>query len=189
MRTTVFSVLSDRVQLQQVVLNLVMNAMEAMSTVDERARELVITTRNVEPDQVQVLVEDSGIGVSADTMSRIFDPFYTTKSGGMGMGLSICRSILQAHGGRMWATPNDGPGTSFRFAFPSTTKKVHMQESQESDALIAIVDDDPSVRRGLQRADPHTNNPSEHIPPLRCSRFLLTRYEKKGTCIWRPLLQ
>jgi signal transduction histidine kinase len=106
------------VQLQQVVLNLVMNAMEAMSTVDEHPRELVITTRYVDPHQVQVTVEDSGIGLSAEIMSRIFEPFYSTKSGGMGMGLSISRSIVQNHGGRIWATPNAGSGTSFHFSLP-----------------------------------------------------------------------
>jgi signal transduction histidine kinase len=106
------------VQLQQVVLNLVMNGIEAMSSMAERARELVITTRNIDPDQVQVTVEDSGIGLDPDTMARIFEPFYTTKSGGMGMGLSISRSILLSHGGRLWATANDGPGASFHFTVP-----------------------------------------------------------------------
>jgi PAS domain S-box-containing protein len=111
-------VCGDRVQLQQVGLNLVMNGMEAMSGVDQRRRELVITTRRIEPDQVQVTVRDAGIGLDPNTMGRIFDPFYTTKAGGMGMGLSISRSILQAHGGRLWATVNDGPGTSFHFTLP-----------------------------------------------------------------------
>ena len=105
-------------QLQQVVLNLVMNAIEAMSSVGERARELVITTRNVDADQVQVSVEDSGIGIDPQKLDKIFDPFYTTKPSGMGMGLSISRSILQAHGGRLWATANDGPGTTFHFTLP-----------------------------------------------------------------------
>jgi signal transduction histidine kinase len=114
----VFPVSGDRVQLQQVLLNLAMNGIEAMSGVDERARELVITTRNIDPDQVQVTVEDSGIGLDPDTAGKIFDPFYTTKSGGMGMGLSISRSILQAHGGRLWATVRDGAGTIFYFALP-----------------------------------------------------------------------
>ena len=113
----------DRVQLQQVVLNLVMNGIEAMSSVGERARELVITTRNIDADQVQVTVEDSGIGLDPKTMDKIFEPFYTTKPGGMGMGLSISRSILQSHGGRLWATAKDGPGTSFHLPFRSTTKK------------------------------------------------------------------
>ena len=114
----VFPVLGDRVQLQQVVLNLVMNGLEAMSGVSERARELVITTRNVHVGQAQVTVEDSGTGLDPNTMARIFDPFYTTKPTGMGMGLSISRSILQNHGGRLWATPNNGPGTSFHFTLP-----------------------------------------------------------------------
>jgi len=111
-------VAADRVQLQQVILNLVMNAIEAMSSVGDRARELVITTRNVDLELVQVTVEDSGIGIDAQTIDKIFDSFYTTKPGGMGMGLSISRSILQAHGGRLWATANDGRGTSFHFTLP-----------------------------------------------------------------------
>ena len=112
------SVMGDRVQLQQVVLNLVMNAMEAMSSVTGRARELVIHTRNVDGGQVQVTVEDSGVGLDPNTSPKIFEPFYTTKSSGMGMGLSICRSIVQNHGGRLWVTANDGPGTRFHFSLP-----------------------------------------------------------------------
>jgi len=108
----------DRVQLQQVMLNLTMNAIEAMSSVDERARELVITTRNIEEDQVLVTVKDSGPGIDPNTLDKIFDPFYTTKPGGMGMGLSISRSILQAHGGRLWAAAKDGPGTIFHCSLP-----------------------------------------------------------------------
>jgi PAS domain S-box-containing protein len=108
-------VLGDRVQLQQVVLNLVMNAVEAMSTVGERPRELVIRTQNDEADLVRITVQDSGTGLDPQNMERIFDAFYTTKSGGMGMGLSICRSIVQKHGGRLLAVANDGPGTTFQF--------------------------------------------------------------------------
>ena len=104
--------------MQQVVLNLVMNAIEAMSGVGERARELVITTRNVDADHVQVTVEDSGPGLDPNGMEKIFEPFYTTKASGMGMGLSICRSIVQSHGGRLWATAKDGPGTMFHVALP-----------------------------------------------------------------------
>jgi len=114
----VFPVLGDRVQLQQVVLNLVINGIEAMSSTGEQARELAITTRNTESNQVQVTVQDSGIGLDPDTMPKVFDRFYTTKPHGMGMGLSISRSILQAHGGRLWAAANDGPGTSFHFTLP-----------------------------------------------------------------------
>jgi signal transduction histidine kinase len=111
-------VFGDPIQLQQVVVNLIMNAIEAMSGVGERHRELVVTTRQMEPDQVQVTVRDSGVGIDSERMDKIFDSFYTTKPGGMGMGLSICRSIVQAHGGRIWATANDGRGTSFHFALP-----------------------------------------------------------------------
>jgi PAS domain S-box-containing protein len=114
----VFPVLGDRVQLQQVLLNLVMNGMEAMSNVSENGRELAITTRNVDPNQVQVTVQDSGIGLDPDRIPKIFEPFYTTKPHGMGMGLAICRSILQAHGGQLWAAANHGPGTSFHFTLP-----------------------------------------------------------------------
>ena len=111
-------VYADRVQLQQVLLNLVMNAIQAMSNVSDRERQLVITTRNADQDHVQVTVEDSGTGLGPEKIAKIFEPFYTTKSGGMGMGLSICRSIVQNHGGRLWATSNDGPGASFHFTLP-----------------------------------------------------------------------
>ena len=109
-------VLGDRVQLQQVVLNLVM--MEAMSSVTDRPRELVIHTRNVDGGQVQMTLEDSGVGLDPNTIGQSFEPFYTTKSSGMGMGLSICRSIVQNHGGGFWATTNEGPGTRFHFTLP-----------------------------------------------------------------------
>jgi PAS domain S-box-containing protein len=121
-------VLGDRVQFQQVVLNLIINGIEAMSDVSDRARELVITTRNIDAQQVQVTVEDTGIGIDPNTTRKIFDPFYTTKSTGMGMGLSISRSILQHHGGRLWATANDGPGASFHFTVP----KYQEEESNAS---------------------------------------------------------
>ncbi|MGH8525114.1 MAG: sensor histidine kinase, partial [Gammaproteobacteria bacterium] len=121
----------DRVQAQQVVLNLVMNGVEAMSSVDERTRELVITTRNVDADQVQVSVEDSGVGLDPNAISKIFDPFYTTKPTGMGMGLSISRSIVQNHGGRLWATANDSKGTTFHFSLP----KYHEEGSHAGVAV------------------------------------------------------
>jgi len=115
----------DRVQLQQVVLNLVMNGIEAMSSSGERARELVITTRNIDDNQVQVTVQDTGIGLDPSSQDKIFDSFYTTKPGGMGMGLSISRSILQAHRGRLWATTTEGGGATFHFTIP----KCHDEES------------------------------------------------------------
>jgi signal transduction histidine kinase len=104
--------------LQQVVLNLVMNAIEAMSSVSKRRRELVITTQNISADSVQATVEDSGTGIAYDTVDKIFDSFYTTKPGGMGMGLSISQSILKAHGGRLWAVSKDASGTMFHFTVP-----------------------------------------------------------------------
>jgi PAS domain S-box-containing protein len=112
------SVAGNRVQLQQIVLNLVMNAIEAMNGIGDRSRELVITTRNVDPDHVQATLEDSGKGLDPKTIDKIFKSFYTTKPGGMGMGLSISRSIVQVHGGQLWATANDGPGASFHFTVP-----------------------------------------------------------------------
>jgi signal transduction histidine kinase len=96
----------------------------------------VIATRNVDKDQLQVTVEDSGTGLDPNTMSRIFEPFYTTKSSGMGMGLSICRSIVQNHGGRLWATANDGPGTSFHFTLP---RDQNGDRREDQNAPIAAV--------------------------------------------------
>jgi signal transduction histidine kinase len=112
------SVTGDRVQFQQVVLNLLINGIEAMTSVSDRARELVIATRNIDPDQVQVTVEDSGIGIDPNAIEKIFEPFYTTKSTGMGMGLSISRSILQRHGGGLRVTAKCGRGASFHFTVP-----------------------------------------------------------------------
>jgi C4-dicarboxylate-specific signal transduction histidine kinase len=112
------SVLGDRIQLQQLVLNLFMNGIEAMSAVADRPRELAVTTQNGETDQVLVTVRDSGVGLDPQGRERIFEAFYTTKPEGMGMGLSISQSIIQNHGGRLWAVANDGPGATFRFTVP-----------------------------------------------------------------------
>jgi PAS domain S-box-containing protein len=108
-------VLGDRVQLQQVLLNLIINGMEAMSSVANGVRELLVYSRLHESNQVLVAVQDSGIGVEPENLKKIFDPFYTTKSQGMGMGLAISRSIVENHGGKLWASPNDGPGATFKF--------------------------------------------------------------------------
>ena len=105
----------DRVQLQQVILNLIMNAIEAMSEVSEGSRELLIDTGLDAPDGVLVAVRDSGPGLKPESLDHLFDPFYTTKPAGMGMGLSICRSITEAHGGRLWATANAPRGAVFQF--------------------------------------------------------------------------
>jgi signal transduction histidine kinase len=108
-------VMGDRVQIQQVVVNLILNAIEAMSTVEDRERNLVISTHRGEGDEVRVVVLDSGIGFDRLSAERIFDAFHTTKPGGLGMGLSISRSIAESHGGRLWAVANDGPGATFQF--------------------------------------------------------------------------
>ena len=108
----------DRVQLQQVVLNLIINAVEAMSGVGEGSRELLIATGKHAPGGVLVAVGDTGPGLSPESFERLFDAFYTTKPSGMGMGLSICRSIVEAHGGRIWAYRTDGPGATIQFTLP-----------------------------------------------------------------------
>jgi signal transduction histidine kinase len=112
-------VLADRIQLQQVILNLVINGIEAMQPVKHRPRELVIRTRQDETHHVLVTVCDCGVGVAAENADRLFDAFFTTKPSGMGMGLSICRSIVDAHGGRLSASDNAGPGATFQFTLPS----------------------------------------------------------------------
>jgi C4-dicarboxylate-specific signal transduction histidine kinase len=109
-------VVGDRIQLQQVILNLIMNGVEAMASVADRPRELFIRSRQHESDKVLVAVQDSGIGIDQQNLEKIFDTFYTTKSQGMGMGLAISRSIVEDHGGRLWAAPNDGPGVTVKFA-------------------------------------------------------------------------
>jgi PAS domain S-box-containing protein len=105
----------DRVQLQQVVLNLMMNGIEAMGSVSDRQRELLIGSSRHGPDKVLVSVQDAGVGVTPESLEEIFNAFYTTKPHGMGMGLAISRSIIERHGGRLWAEPNNGPGATFQF--------------------------------------------------------------------------
>jgi C4-dicarboxylate-specific signal transduction histidine kinase len=109
----------DRVQLQQVVLNLIVNAVQAMGAVADGPRELFVTTARAEPDGVLVAVKDSGPGFDPATFEQLFTPFYTTKPGGLGMGLSICRSIIEAHGGRLWVTANLPRGAIFHFTVPT----------------------------------------------------------------------
>jgi len=107
----------DRVQLQQVILNLVRNASDAMSGIEDRPRRLLIRTEQVD-EGVCLRVQDSGIGFDPAIADRLFESFYTTRTDGMGIGLSVSRSIIEAHGGRLWATPNDGPGATFAFSIP-----------------------------------------------------------------------
>jgi len=117
------SVQGDRVHLQQVVLNLILNAVEAMSAVDG-VRELLISSEQSQSDGVLVAVRDSGPGIDPGRLERVFEAFYTTKSRGIGMGLSICRSIIEAHGGRLWAAANEPRGAIFQFILPGKEKEL-----------------------------------------------------------------
>jgi PAS domain S-box-containing protein len=123
-------VLGDRVQLQQVVINLLVNAIQAMAHLVDRPRELTIRTLQYDTDQVLLAVEDSGRGIDPEIESRLFSPFFTTRSDGMGMGLSICRSIIESHGGRVWAARNTGAGATFQFAVPSQRQELSPGEAR-----------------------------------------------------------
>jgi signal transduction histidine kinase len=115
-------VIGDRVQLQQVILNLLKNALDAMGTVNDRPRQLQIRTERGADDQVRLTVQDAGVGLDPKAMDRLFQAFYTTKNDGMGIGLSVSRSIIERHRGRLWAEPNDGPGATFSFSIPSRNR-------------------------------------------------------------------
>jgi len=112
-------VTGDRVQIQQVILNLMLNACDAMSSVDDRPRELVIATQADGENRVRLKVRDTGVGLQPDGADKLFEAFYTTKNNGMGIGLFVSRSIIESHHGRLWASPNDGPGATFSFSIPS----------------------------------------------------------------------
>ncbi|MFY9910763.1 MAG: PAS domain S-box protein [Candidatus Sulfotelmatobacter sp.] len=124
-------VVGDRIQLQQVILNLLRNAADAMSTVDDRPRELLVRTQRDQGNQVRLSIRDSGVGFAPQDAGKIFEAFYTTKADGMGIGLSVSRSIIEAHQGRLWATPNDGPGSTFSFAIPCA-----LEASADAGALV-----------------------------------------------------
>jgi signal transduction histidine kinase len=127
------SVSGDRIQLQQVILNLLRNASDAMMSVRDRQRQLVIGTEREPGDRVRLTVRDVGVGLDAQSMHKLFDAFYTTKTGGMGIGLSVSRSIIERHHGRLWAEPNDGPGATFAFAIPAASETV----ATASDAKVS----------------------------------------------------
>ena len=122
--------MADRVQVQQVIMNLVRNASDAMSNVDDRPRELLIRTEREESDRVQLSVKDAGVGFEPQAADRLFEAFYTTKNEGMGIGLSISRSIIEAHEGRLWATANDGPGATFSFSIPCKAAGLVAEETR-----------------------------------------------------------
>ena len=110
--------LGDRVQLQQVIINLLMNGLEAMAPVTGRSGELIVRSQPCAGDLVLVAVQDAGVGIAPEMADKLFNAFYTTKPDGMGMGLSICRSIVQARSGRIWAANHDGPGVTIQFTVP-----------------------------------------------------------------------
>ena len=162
-------VTGDRVQLQQVILNLLLNASDAMRDINDRPRLLVIRTERDTDDHVRLSVQDAGVGFEPQAVAKLFDAFYTTKSGGMGIGLSVSRSIIESHHGRLWAAPNDGPGATFSFSIPRrsedgfgdqspdaiwTSAVTDMQQAERkhvmtTHSLVSVVDDDESVRESL----------------------------------------
>jgi signal transduction histidine kinase len=115
----------DRVQLQQVLLNLILNAVDAMSPIRDRPREVTLASRREGEQDVLIEVRDTGPGIDPDSAERLFEPFYTTKAQGLGMGLSISRSIVEAHGGRLWAGSNQPHGAVFRFSLPVAGRRDH----------------------------------------------------------------
>ena len=164
--STLPQVTGDRVQLQQVLLNLIMNAIEAMSGVHDRPRELTIVSRPDGSNAVVVEVRDSGAGLEPGRAEQVFEAFYTTKAEGLGIGLSISRSIVEAHGGRLWATSNQPHGAVFRFSLPVARGGTIMSDTERPSsrsrppypsrravserAVVFVVDDDPSMRRSLE---------------------------------------
>jgi nitrogen-specific signal transduction histidine kinase len=111
-------VTGDRVQLQQVIMNLVRNASDAMRDVNDRPKHLLVKVEREAGGGARLIMKDAGVGLDPQTAGRLFDAFYTTKSDGMGIGLSVSRSIIESHGGKLWAEANDGPGTTFSFSLP-----------------------------------------------------------------------
>jgi signal transduction histidine kinase len=136
------TVWGDRLQLQQVILNLLRNGTEAMAYVHDRPRQLRIRVEIDDSDRVLTSVQDTGVGLDPNTLEHLFEAFYTTKMGGMGIGLTVSRSVVEAHGGRLWASPNDGPGATFSFSIPRGTDQApdtHGASSDRSDFVAKAV--------------------------------------------------
>jgi signal transduction histidine kinase len=133
-------VTGDRVQLQQVILNLVRNASDAMSAVDDRPRHLLIRTDRDEGDRVRLTVQDAGVGFDPQTADRLFESFYTTKNDGMGIGLSVSRSIIESHHGHLWATLNKGPGATFSFSIPRASEGATSTDSNRDIRTPGVTD-------------------------------------------------
>ena len=146
------NVTGDRVQLQQVVLNLLRNALDAMNTVDDRPRDLLIRTEREEGDWVRLSVRDAGVGFDLQTTDKLFDPFYSTKKDGMGVGLSVSRSIIEHHQGRLGAALNDGPGATFSFSVPCRARTTNLATINVS--RLASAPGSPPSSRGQRASSP-----------------------------------
>ena len=155
-------VTGDRVQLQQVILNLLLNAADAMSGVEDRPRQLIIRTVREDHGDVRLTVQDSGAGFEPNAAERLFEAFYTTKTGGMGIGLSVSRSIIASHRGRLWATANDGPGATFSFSIPGVA-------FNNRGVALAALGQIPAARGDFERAlglDPNLAQARENLKRL-----------------------
>jgi PAS domain S-box-containing protein len=141
----------DRVQLQQVVVNLLLNATEAMSGVNDRPRQLLVRTESEDGERVRLTVRDVGVGVDVPHMDKLFEAFYTTKTGGMGIGLSVSRSIVERHHGRLWIEPNDGPGATAAFTIPCP-RPIPKYDGYPSREAASLSKGDPAEVHGGQRA-------------------------------------
>ena len=190
------AVFGDRIQLQQVMLNLVSNASEAMLDIAPEKRALAITSRGVGPDTIEIAVKDNGVGLGAGKNLRVFEPYYTTKDRGMGMGLAITKTILQAHGGKLWAENNRGPGTTFYFTLPVmkiesdehmagvTPNEWPVADARES-ARVFIVDDDDSFRGALARLVRAAGYAVEEFPSA--DEFLQRELCDENSCLLMDL--
>ena len=155
-------VTADRVQLQQVVLNLLRNAVDSMTSVADRPRELLIKTEQENGDRVRLSVKDAGVGFDPQSLDKLFDPFYSTKNGGMGVGLSVSRSIIENHQGRLWAILNDSPGATFLFSVPCRTLSSNTLDSARQGTPRPH-----SIRQSVPpgRFHPHANLHQSTIDP------------------------
>ena len=149
--------------MQQVVLNLVMNSLEAMREVPASQRRLAVSVMRTDAGNVRCAVRDQGIGITHENLRNVFDPFWTTKPEGLGMGLSVCRSIVEAHNGKMWVESSPGAGATFFFEVPAAgngaiatamtaeERAVPPRGTDQADATVLVVDDDPAVRAAVAR--------------------------------------
>ena len=161
----------DRVQLQQVLLNLILNAAEAMREVDDRPRDLLIVTAREDPSRVRLSVRDSGVGIDPQSLEKVFDAFYTTKTTGMGIGLSISRSIVQSHRGQLWASANEGPGATFSFYVPYESEPGPTANGEQSTETWRIPSNTPDRQGGHTKPPGPNQSLRSPIEPAPHTRF------------------